>query len=381
MHIVGGVYRELCLKPEWDKMLGSGGRAAKAVALLSRGSTLHCYIDETSRSQFGMFSRYGIDVRCVPRANPIVFAYFHPLSRPHLQPSLDQIRQEPPLKVHSEVVLRFGLIEGNAIVTANKAVYDPQTWQDLPRFQDNGSSADELAIVLNERELSAASGQTDLQTAATRIIQDQGANVVLVKRGAIGATLFSSDGRMWHIPAYRSQRVFKIGTGDIFSAAFTYYWGEAGLDPHEAADRASRAVATYCINAELPIARAHDQSGKAVNGIEDGPILLLGSIDTIGRRYTIEEARFSLRELGQKVICPALGDTLDRRQPKAMLVLADGIDSHSLNLARDYFDKGLPSIVLDEATPPKSDDIHTVGIKTNDFTTALYWAAWATTER
>ncbi len=43
MIIAGGSYMEHCVAPEWKRLLGSGGRAAAAVANLSPNSTLHTY--------------------------------------------------------------------------------------------------------------------------------------------------------------------------------------------------------------------------------------------------------------------------------------------------------------------------------------------------
>lgn len=43
--IVGGIYREVCLRPQWDEVYGSAGRAASAVARLGGQVTLHGYLD------------------------------------------------------------------------------------------------------------------------------------------------------------------------------------------------------------------------------------------------------------------------------------------------------------------------------------------------
>ena len=56
------------------------------------------------------------------------------------------------------------------------------------------------------------------------------ADVVVVKRGCSGATVHRPGRDPVAVPAYRSARVFKIGSGDVFSAAFAHHWGERGLD-------------------------------------------------------------------------------------------------------------------------------------------------------
>jgi sugar/nucleoside kinase (ribokinase family) len=67
----------------------------------------------------------------------------------------------------------------------------------------------------------------------------------LAKCGVRGALVIEPGRYPSGVPAYHSERVFKIGTGDIFSAAFAYYWMEKGLAPRDAADRASHTVASY----------------------------------------------------------------------------------------------------------------------------------------
>ncbi|CDZ31061.1 Hypothetical protein, partial CDS, partial [Neorhizobium galegae bv. officinalis] len=45
MHIAGGLYRELCVHPHWDCLLGSGGRAARALSKISPGTNFSCYFE------------------------------------------------------------------------------------------------------------------------------------------------------------------------------------------------------------------------------------------------------------------------------------------------------------------------------------------------
>jgi len=216
MHIAGGLYRELCQVPAWDAVFGSGGRAAAAVSALSPGSTLYTYVEDFESSRAISLKELGIELRLSPRPTPIVFAYFHPLSRPHIQPPPDEIARQPPIQVNGDAALRFGFLEGDAVVAARRAVYDPQTWRNPALFGANGSVAEELAIVLNELELRSAAGLNDLKSAASLLMESQGAAVIVAKGGARGAMVFERGGRAAHVPAYRSSRVFKIGTGDVF---------------------------------------------------------------------------------------------------------------------------------------------------------------------
>src|SRR3546814_19974745 len=91
----------------------------------------------------------------------VAFDYFHPLSTPGISPVPGRLEPLPPIHVEGEVVLRFGMLEGDAIVKADRAVYDPQSAFSTPRFTDNGSQANHLAIVPNRVEDSTLPGERD----------------------------------------------------------------------------------------------------------------------------------------------------------------------------------------------------------------------------
>lgn len=380
MHIVGGLYREQCSMPAWDAVFGSGGRAAAAVSTLSPGSFLHSYLEDFGAEGVASLKKLGIEMILSPRPTAIVFSYFHPLSRPHIQPSPKGIERQPPIQVSGDVVLRFGFLEGDAIVDARRAVYDPQTWRNPVSFGANGSVAKELAIVLNELELRSATGVDDLNLAAVKLMAHQGALVVVVKGGIRGATIFEHGGKANAIPAYRSSRVFKIGTGDVFSAIFAHHWAEKGLPASDAADIASRSVADYCSVGHLPLANDKLHQYAPINFKALGSVLLEGDVDTIGNRYTMEEARFILRELGVEVFCPAL-DGASIPHAKAVLVLADGLECLAVKhiCAKNA---GMPIVILRERREQAGELLlegNNVTV-TDDFVSSLYFAAWAAAE-
>ena len=84
--------------------------------------------------------------------------------------------------VSDEVVLRFGMMEGSAVVSADRCVYDPQSAFDPQHFSANGSHARRLAIVGNRSEIVTMGGDTD-PIAAARVLLGEGAEVVVVKSG------------------------------------------------------------------------------------------------------------------------------------------------------------------------------------------------------
>lgn len=379
MHIVGGLYRELCDIPSWDSTMGSGGRAAMATTNLSPGSEFHTYASPADDVAILELQSRGVTTITVARPSSIVFAYFHPLSSPHVEPSREALTHLPALQVTGKAVLRFGFLEGDAIVTADRAVYDPQTWRNPQPFSANGSTAGELALVLNELELREAAGMSNLDQAALHLINETGAQVVVVKKGACGASVYDAAGNVSHVPAYRSNKVFKIGTGDIFSAVFAVYWAERKMPAAQAADLASRSVSLYCETRKfdydpLSLSQRHPIAAKV-----GARICIEGGTESIGQRYTLEEARFALRELGMEVLCPETEQQASDWNTDATLVIDDGLSPQALIRIRKDQAQGRPVIVLHErsnTTISLTTDLEA----TDDFASAIYFVAWAAAE-
>jgi hypothetical protein len=386
MHIAGGLYRETCLVPEWNAEYGSGGRAAAAVAGLSPATVLHAYAPTVGSIGQDALERLGVELRLQRSSHGIAVAYFHPLSTPHIEPRRAAIVRHAPIEVSGEAVLRFGFLEGEAVVHANRAVYDPQTSVSPATFADNGSCADELALVLNEAEARALSGRSNLHEAAAALLQPGAAHVVIVKGGARGALVVERGGATVEIPAYRSERVFKIGTGDVFSSVFALEWAERKQPAFLAAERASRSVAAYCATGKLPLT-ADAQAPREPVALEEVPAVLLdGVVDTIGRRFVMEEARSSLLELGARVACPAL-DGVSATGPasiRSALVIGEGLSGDLWARLQGLESAGIPVVLLDElrATGIPSPSLAPVKCRvTDDFTSAIYFALWATSSQ
>lgn len=378
MHIAGGLYKEACLVPDWSAEFGSGGRAAAAVAGFSSGTVLHTYATVLGSSGQDELKRLGVELRLQPSSHGVAFAYFHPLSTPHIEPRRSTMVQHAPIELSGEAVLRFGFLEGEAIVHANRAVYDPQTSASPAMFTDNGSSADELALVLNEGEARALTGKSDAREAATALLESGTAHVVVVKGGARGALVVERGGATWEVPAYWSERVFKIGTGDVFSSVFALEWAERKHPAILAAERASLSVAAYCASGKLPLT-ADAQKPRTPVTLKEVPVVLLdGAVNTIGRRFVMEEARSSLLELGASVVCPALdGASMIGPEPiMSALVIGEGLLGDLWPRLRLLESAGTPVVLFDElrATGTEMQSSYRV---IDDFTSSIYFALWA----
>jgi len=240
-----------------------------------------------------------------------------------------------------------------------------------------------LAVVLNEEELCTTVGTSDVDAAAQHIMAREGVALIIAKGGIKGAQLYEAGGTKTWIPAYESRRVFKIGSGDVFSAAFAYYWGEAGLEPAIAGDLASRSVAYFCASRTLPLPPADALPDmNPVGSTKVRPVHLAGSVTTIGGRWTLEEARWCLGMLGLSVVAPALGQTRSgdavQEECGAMLVVADLMDDQTLAAATTTASLGGTVVILSQSgrSFPNLEGRRNVRV-TDDFATAIYLAGWA----
>jgi hypothetical protein len=280
------------------------------------------------------------------------------------------IPEEEPLLVDGKLVLRFGMIEGDAIVTAKRAVYDPQNAR-AARFAANGSKAEQLAIVLNELELHQFGGSEDIHIAATRILKSDNADTVVAKCGVKGAWVFAPNETPRWISAYRSSSIFKIGTGDVFSAVFAYHWAARGAAPVEAATLASQSVAAYAASRVLPVRQVDGADLRPVGQSNLG-VVVVGDTTTLADRWLREEAVSRLMDLGVSVRM-ATAETLPRTG--SLLLLADGLAGTATSIVAAAVAAGLFVVVFQQRNALPAKQSASVQY-TDDFTTALYWVGW-----
>ena len=140
--VAGGLYREQCMFPEWDRVFGSGGRAAAAVAGHVDAIALRTYASGAVVEQYRPeVESDGVEIRHAEVKQEISFKYVHSMSTPTISPVLSQMETHGPIELKAECVLRFGMLEGTAQVTAERCVYDPQSAFQPEPFVENGSRA------------------------------------------------------------------------------------------------------------------------------------------------------------------------------------------------------------------------------------------------
>lgn len=398
IHVVGGAYREFCVHPRWNDIFGSGGRAALAIATVGSEVVLHTYADEDSLRVMNEKGAWLNRFRAVPTMieNAVGFRYLHDMATPLID-GVPEIRNQP-LVVAEQKVVRFGMLEGDAVVHATWAVYDPQNVREGRPFRENGSSATHLALVLNTWEaahMASMPGGHPRETAPILAMQ-QGAEVVIVKMGPEGAFVWTPSG-VAQVPAYRTKSVWKIGSGDCFVAHFANAWMNDGLSPADAATVASRATAYYCETRGLPtrdaianfVAEPVALSAGYLAG-QQRTIYLAGPFFDLMQIWMVEQARGHLREMGLKVFSPyhdvglgsaedVVGKDLEAIHASDLVfAITDGLDTgtiYEIGYARAL---GKPVVVYSERH--RGENLKMMEgsdcILCADYTTAIYCALW-----
>lgn len=392
--VVGGVYRERCVEPHWDDVYGSAGRAAAAMSGSIDGVRLYTYRAEgMSDGLENLAAVYGLDIQGPAVSGPgISFDYIHSLSEPAIAPRPDAIVQNEPIVVHDDVVLRFGMLEGTARVQARRAIYDPQSAFDPRGFRENGSDAEKLALILNRPEAFQITGERDPDRAIEALMAHEHADVVVLKMGGKGALVASGADRAM-VPAYRSDTVWKVGSGDVFSANFALHWGVHDASPAVAADLASRAVSRYSATRALPSPSADELRSQPVDPVIPGTgrIYIAAPFFNLGELWMLGEVRRRLLEMGVEVFSP-LHDVgrgpghlvarldlegLDRCD--AVLAILNGGDSGTIFEIGYAVARRLPVVALAQNVRPEDLKMpEGAGCRiVEDLVTAIYHAVWS----
>jgi nucleoside 2-deoxyribosyltransferase len=292
------------------------------------------------------------------------------------------------------------MLKGEALIEAEYAVYDPQNVSEPKGFSANGSKAKHLAVVLNRSEAETLIGKSmQPEDLARALAEREQAEVVVLKCGPFGA-LVLHKGEFTTVPAYQTDAVFKVGSGDVFVAVFAHYWMGEQLSPRDAAERASRATAFYVQNKYPPsneeLAKFQPSPVTIGQGTRDRvngklhKVYLAGPFFTMGQFWVIEEAMRALISMGMNVLSPyhlvGPGDA-NEVAPKdlelldesdVVLAIGDGMDAGTV--FEVGYAKALGKPVIFYAENEVGEDIkmfegtHCQMVK--DFPTAIYKTVW-----
>lgn len=325
------------------------------------------------------FEPMGIKVTVHPAQCRFSFEYLYPLARPRIVPLPSG--NVASVAVQADEVLRFGCLEGEFRVTAKRAVYDPQSGAKPAAFGANGSIAEHLAIVLNAEELRRLAGDDDLGAAAASVMRRECATAIVVKDGASGAYVFEGAAPARHVPAYPTRSVYKIGSGDVFSATFAHAWLPGDISASDAADLASRRTADYVESPAFPLPCLVSQRVPAAFEVRRRRVLLASSRNATTSRWLHEETTKGLEDLGVTVVHAdaSLGwstspVTTQRNFDLVLIIVRD--TDHAVAEMRAALSHGKPIIAFAD-TPEALDAVRALGaVAVDDLCSALYLTQW-----
>lgn len=339
--IAGGSYIEVCRYPNWNRLFGSGIRAAAALQILSPTSALYTYAPSSYRDDVHATVRsLGLGVNITESDQDCVFTWLHPFD---LLESPNKRAKRDPIQVTADAVLRFGMVEGSAVVHAKRAVYDPQN--ETEEFSENGSVADELVMILTEPEILKKAGKRLAEKEERRaVIEAEVAKLIflygrrfkffaiLLKDKVGGVSVYVGD-EPTPIKTYAAESFFKIGSGDVFAAAFAYAWAERNLNVYAAAEYAARSLAWFVEGGRLPLPHERELPIRICSELPQR-VRILGP-DTLELGQLLARTDDWLRDQAIDVAFDLIATSTNNAAPTLILLGEEGDTRTIQGLARD----------------------------------------------
>ena len=395
--IVGGTYQETCYWPPWDELYGSGWRAVRVFRIFCPDAdiTFHTIGDNQVEKVLRVFAKSEkLSYKLTKSSSNIGFFYNHPLARPLIHGYKEG---KIPLYIKGDFVIGFGMLEAQTYIEGGWVVYDPQSPKHPLSFRKQGGKAKHLALVLNESEAKQLSGETELPQIRELLFEREDCECMIVKRGAKGAVVFSSkDDEGIVVPVYKTTHVFPIGSGDVFTTVFSWFWF-CGYKPMAAAMLASKAAAAYCEEKGLIDAipkHLKEVVYKELIPEKKGLVYLAGPFFTLNAKLFVSECRNMLLAMGLRVFSPyhdvgegkaenvVPKDIENLKKCSCVFAIVDGLDSGTL-FEVGYavaIGKKVVAYVENETEEALKMLVGTGCDIEKDYTTAIYKAYWYAAE-
>jgi len=394
--IGGGVYREVCnAYLNWNHVYGSGLRSLLLFQAFNDYEHLNFY-SSCHETRLSIPYKYKDEkiTFCLQDGVDVIFNYEHPFRMSNIIPRPDYLfAHKKEISIVDRNVLIFGMVDADFTVEADKVVFDPQTIV-MPTHFSKRSYAKQLVYILNFQEAQVLSSEKKLINIRDFFFDIEKCFAVIIKMGTQGAVLYRSKvDEGIHIPVYKTEHVFTIGSGDVFTSTFAHDWFK-GLDIVTSACNASKVVACYSNNGGNINQLLDDLSSfnfsAFVPKTEIGQIYLAGPFFTFEQKWIINEFFGALKDCGAKVFsplhCVGVGKPVEVVEPdikglknsKVMLAILESSDIGTIFEVGYAIAIGKKVVAYIENID--SDDL-TMLIGTGcdiekDFTTAVYKACW-----
>ncbi|SRX76391.1 hypothetical protein AEQU3_03391 [Aequorivita antarctica] len=398
MIVVGGSYTEICFEPIWENIYGSGFRAVNLLIENGYFEVIDFYTcaDVEIKAHLDYYTKLNtnLNVHITEIKKSPEFHYDHPLKTPRIIPRPDVYNATTKtISAEGNNILAYGLLEASIIVRGKKVVYDPQSPVNPIPFSATGSTAEKLIIIVNLGEAEKLTGKTEIEDIKTYFFDSEMCFGLILKMGAKGALLFESHNNdPVKIPVFETNKVWPIGSGDVFSAYFSQNWFN-GTSLESSALLASKATAIYCSTKDLSLQKGLDSfdfKSLLIDKIPSGQIYLAGPFFTFSERWLVNEVWNTFKSIGLKVFSPfhdvghgqakdvVCKDLEGLDESKIVFAIIDGLDSGTLFEVGYAICQKKKVVVFVQKEGEESLKMleGTNCIIERDFTTAIYKLYW-----
>jgi len=307
INIIGGTYREIDYDEITAEIFGSGFRGTKFLLENECEVTFKSVGNEESlvflRENQKVYKNLKFDL--VTYNDLITFKYSFPLDNPNIFPNILKIYKVNSINVNAENIIAFGMLEADYIISGNRVVYDPQTSIKPNKFSDFGN-ANELVYIVNRNEAISIAESENIDDIKDYFLHKEKATAFIIKDGPFGAILYIED-REIKVPSYITNNVYKIGSGDIFTASFGYYWMHKNFTIEESAQNASKSTAIYCdIKAYVDVTNFtnFEYEEFKFKSLENKQVYLASPFFAISELILVDKVRSAFLSFGINVFSP-----------------------------------------------------------------------------
>lgn len=394
--VVGGTYREIDLDNTALNIYGSGLRCVKLL-LENYEENVNYYTvgDKQTLKHLEMFKNVysHFNYKMSPSDVMLTFKYYFALDEPRIIPDPKALKSLRDFKVAGADVICFGMLDAEYKVNAERVVYDPQTSFNPIQFSSFGK-AKKLIYIVNNSEASIISGSSNIEKILNFFFDKERVSGLIIKNGPFGAKVYFSKTEVQVIPSFKTAKVHKIGSGDIFTATFSYYWLIRNLPIDECAMNASKVTATFCEseNYNFKVLEKFNYTNLPITSIDLNlkQVYIAAPIFSLAEVIMIDKIRESLLGFGIQVFSPyhdiGYGEDIDiakqdlrgLENSDIVFTILDGLDSGTL-IELGYALSLEKRIIAYNRTV---SDGSILMLKTanishfEDITTALYYVIW-----
>jgi hypothetical protein len=313
--VIGGTYREIDYDDISMDIYGSGYRCCKF--LLENKCFVNYYTSgnhEVEKYLKEIKKVYNdFDFQLTKSEYLITFKYSFALDTPSIFPNILNIKKTEKIKIAGENVICFGMLETEFNIKGNKVIYDPQTSLNPKKYSEIGI-AEELIYIVNMNEAKSISLQNNVEEIKKFFFNTENAFALIIKNGPYGAKLYLKNNDEFEIPSFITENVNKIGSGDIFTSSFGYYWMNKNLPLEECAILASKVTSLYCDKKVYIDVKDFEYNFIEFqnNNYKEKQVYLAAPFFSIAELILIDKIRNAFLEFGVKVFSPfhdiGLGD-------------------------------------------------------------------------